>query len=487
MVLLGVPSPGKNLTVTWHTFFHGNDTNVRYPLRLHFNGTTIQGRYTGGELKKEALITIDLLNRPALEHACPGATTSYFTQCTGKYSKVALWRSEVDDSMQSTVGSSASRQRLGRDLSAFAPHIIAIKNALVNWDGGLFDLQHFYQRGGCADFAWHTWPFEYSPKFTRIATLNEPLIVLTQPYETAFAHELIDVYSNLVALRPVLRAFPHIKILARTSALGHPKYFPLLRAHGIEPTQLRFLRLGVEQRIVHAPYIIAPLNRACNVLTRSIAAQMLDGIRSLPTLAPRPRMQILFHDRVLEKMRRMTEGEDIFLQLKREIEHPNVRAALRPLPSSSARTRTNRTAVIPSEPRDALAYAGIDPGSSPSGIDVVRFYGNESFDDVVRLWSSSFLVIAAHGAGLVNMIFMHANTTVLEVRPNHFEVLVFEHMAESLYVNYQVIRYGKPLAQAWKSPINIPRALFFDRVRPILDNLVRTLQRRLSLNASLHH
>jgi hypothetical protein len=481
MVLRGIPVPEViNHTVSWHAFFHGNNTDVHYPLRLHFNGTTIQGRYSGGELKKENLVTVDLLNRPALEHACPGATTSYFTQCTGKYRNVALWRSAVDDNLQATVGSPAARQRLATDLGAFAPHIVAVKNALVNWDGGIFDLRHFYQRGGCADFAWHTWPFEYSPKYTRIATFNEPLIALTQPYETAFAHELIDVYSNLVALRPVLRAFPHIKILARTSALGHPKYFPLLRAHGIEPTQLRFLRLGVEQRIVHAPYIIAPLNRACNVLTRSIAAQMLDGIRSLPTLAPRPRMQILFHDRVLEKMRRMTEGEDIYWQLKREMEHPDLAAALRPPRPPS---RANRTTAPPA-PRDDLAYAGIDPGSSPSGIDVVRFFGNESFDDVVRLWSTSFLVIAAHGAGLVNMIFMHANTTVLEVRPNHFEVLVFEHMADSLFVNYNVIRHGRPLAQAWKSPITIPRELFFSRVRPVLDNLIRTLQRRLYLNAT---
>ena len=412
-------------------------------LYLNFNGTEIQNnRFRRGGLVWDRLPQINLLDQSLLDSECPTKSYDSFTQCLRNHSKVFVWRGQA----------LSSQLKLHGDLTMneFVPHLIAVNNALLNRDGAIFDAERLYIRGGCADFAWHSWHFIYDSKMTRLVSYDEPVIALTQPYETAFAHELIDVYSNLIALRPILRAFPKIKILVR-SRLGHTKYFPLLRSMGIEPALLNFIVLPAEQRLVHAPYIIAPLNYDCNVVTRHAAVQFSEGLSRLSNRSATAHRQILFHDRRYEETRRLVEGDEVFRMLVEEyggsIESTaasaaSIVSALTSLTSlnGSAHAILNHTSSTSTVATTGSTVTSTDTTTThtqpKAQYKVVRYWGNESFEETVAKFSQSSVVVAAHGAGLVNMIFMHENTTVVEIRPGNFEVQVFDKTARSLHISH---------------------------------------------------
>jgi len=235
---------------------------------------------------------------------------------------------------------------------------------------------------------------------------------LGQPYEDGFAHELLDVYVNLITLRPVYQTFPNITTIVRAK-LGHSKYFPLLNAFGIDPKGLNLVVLDNQSHIIQAPYVISALNYDCNSLPKSVGAKMQEVISELPGRTKAAKKQLLFYDRQHDHMRRLTQGHLIFSQLQTHF---------------SVNQSTNRA------------------------LRIVRFYGNESFEQTVSLFSSSSYVIGAHGAGLVNIMFMHRNTSVIEIRPNNFNIQVFDALAISMNIKHHVFNSGKG---GWKGPITM--------------------------------
>lgn len=267
-------------------------------------------------------------------------------------------------------------------------------------------------------FIRHTWPFIYDFNRTKVYVYNEPIITLNQPYEDAFGHELLDVYINLIALRPVYQTFPNVKIIVRAK-LGHPKYSPLLQVFGIDPSLLNFIVLDNQTHIIHAPYIISALNYGCMTLPKSIGSQMQRGISKLTNRVKAPRNQILFYDRKNDYMRRLTQGPLIF-DLLRE-------------------------------------YFSVNQ-SANRALTVVRFYGNETFNNTVSIFSSSSYVIGAHGAGLVNIMFMHPNTSVIEIRPQNFDVRSLEFLARSMSINHYTYNSGN---RGWRGPIPMKSPIDF--------------------------
>lgn len=89
---------------------------------------------------------------------------------------------------------------------------------------------------------------------------------------------------------------------------------------------------------------------------------MQQGISLLRNRTKTAQKQILFYDRLNDRMRHLAQGDLIFNLLK---------------DSFAVKQSINRA------------------------LTVIRFYGNESFDDTVSLFSSSSYVIGVHGAGLV--------------------------------------------------------------------------------------
>lgn len=92
----------------------------------------------------------------------------------------------------------------------------------------------------------------------KVIKFDEPIVAVTQPYESSFSHEVIEVYSLLTALRPLLRARPATKVVLRCR-LAHLKMLPLLHAYGVDPKRLHIIVLDDADTIFQAPYIITVL------------------------------------------------------------------------------------------------------------------------------------------------------------------------------------------------------------------------------------
>ena len=74
---------------------------------------------------------------------------------------------------------------------------------------------------------------------------------------------------------------------------------------------------------------------------------------------------------------------------------------------------------------------------------IAKFYGNETLNETIKLFSNCKLLIAAHGAGLANMIFMKSNTIIIEIRPTNFPVDIFEKNSKLLHLKHYLYLCGK--------------------------------------------
>lgn len=169
--------------------FKSNDS-----LDIRFNGTEIiNDKFLRGNITKKYLKVVNLLDGVYFENR----SRLPLTACNDVNSQVFLWRGPLNNSLQSIHGTNDSHKDFNTTIESFVPHIFAVKNALLNRDGGIFDAQFFFHRGGCADEAWHTWPFIYDFNLTKVKVYNEPVLTLGQPYEgdNGFMSEIIN--SNL--------------------------------------------------------------------------------------------------------------------------------------------------------------------------------------------------------------------------------------------------------------------------------------------------
>ncbi|RYH02490.1 glycosyltransferase family 61 protein [archaeon] len=319
----------------------------------------------------------------------------YLFSISNLVSQVLLWKSSMYDDARNPYAPSPIPYE---NDTILAPHIIAVRNALVKWDGQVFDASRHYVHGGCADFSWdahwHRVPFEY----INVLAINEPVINLNHPYDGNVFHELIEIYAQLISFKPVLDARPQTKVIM-SSHLRHSKYFPLLALYGLNISAIRVHYLPSEEEYIYSPYVLTSVLGDCIVLMPAMARYMRSKIAKLPSRVKNAQKQILLYDRYNDKTRRMRYGDDIYEHMRTVFQ--------------------------------------------PWNYTIVRFFGNESLKETVGMFSRSRLVLGAHGAGLVNMLFMHTNTTVVEVRPENYAVLVHEQLGTTIGLNYHVFLCGK--------------------------------------------
>ena len=70
---------------------------------------------------------------------------------------------------------------------------------------------------------------------------------------------------------------------------------------------------------------------------------------------------------------------------------------------------------------------------------VIDFDGMDDMTTTIQLFQRAAIVIGVHGAGLVNTLFCHAGTTVVELGFPHTATRHYEHMAKSLDLRYHRI------------------------------------------------
>ena len=70
---------------------------------------------------------------------------------------------------------------------------------------------------------------------------------------------------------------------------------------------------------------------------------------------------------------------------------------------------------------------------------VKMYYGNESLEETVRTFRGCRVLIAAHGGGQSNMLFMPPGGAVIEVRPDNWPMPCFIDLADNVGVQHHLV------------------------------------------------
>ena len=405
-----------------------------------------------GSMDRKNISEVDLF---AAQNYCPHKSRHRFTKCSHNFWHVV------------SIGNS-------RNSSQQKNSLFAIPHAFVNSEGNVFNRHGYYIHGGCSDFSWATWDFsyEFSPAFnetTNITVFHEPIVNLVQPYENNFCHEIFDVYSYFVSVQPFISMYPKAPVLLR-SKLEHIKMLPLLRALGIDYDNLQIQTVpswdtNNARTLVYSPLVIVPLSTKCGVIEKRVVPQFRAAIASLlvdfniskgsdtyqiTKMDMKNQIfkkgSILIYDRLTDNARHLIGGSDVISRL-RDMYSPAAAAA-------AAATTTG----IGKDTKKLLRPHR----------EVHRFIGNESLSTTLELFHDCACFIAAHGAGMTNMIFLRENTSIIEIRPINYQVQVFQDISATMNFKHVVFIAGKG-RQHGKIPLNVQQ--FVDYAVELIDRI----------------
>jgi len=362
-----------------------------------------------GYIIKNRLTNIDLTKIEDIDRLCvTNPNPGKFQPCTGEFSNVKVLMASDRSDMKPRVAKGAidfnTLEEFPESAPPFAPHLVAIKDAYVNSWGTIFDYKHWYDHGGCTDRAIYQRPaFIYEMnKLKNFVNYDHPALSLVHPFSSMYFHEFIELHAMLLMAKPVMDAFPNITIFLNKH-LHHSQLFPLLKVLDIDMSKTaqfqrgyNFQTIGFYQGthyVAHAPYIITPLSHWCEYISPGITKQMRAGYEKLPYWNEGDvGTAIVVHDRANVKPKRfLREGQMIFDALQEK-------------------------------------YGGALP--------IRMFRGNESLEEIVKIFRGAKVLIAAHGAGLANMMFMPEGGMVVEFRPSSWPNRCFIDLANNIGITH---------------------------------------------------
>jgi hypothetical protein len=394
--------------------------------------------FESGSIYRKNISEIDLFGA---QRYCPSKKRRQFSKCSHDFRHVL----SIGNIRNSTENQS----------------LFAIPHAFVNSEGNVFNRHGYYIHGGCSDFSWATWDFlyEFSPKFnetTNITVISEPIVNLVQPYETNFCHEIFDVYSYFASVQTFLSTYPLAPVLLR-SKLEHLKMLPLLRSLGIDYDNLRIQTVPSwdvrdARTLVYSPLVIVPLSTKCGIIEKELVPKFRAAIASLlvdlnitagsgthhkKSVGMNKKGSILIYDRLMDNARHLIGGSEVIRRL-----------------------------------RDIYSLPSIDGNGGKNPLrphrEVHRFIGNESLSRTMELFHDCSCFIAAHGAGMTNMIFLRENSSIIEIRPINYRVELFQDISATMNFKHVVFIAGKG-RQYGKIPLNVQQ--FVDYAVELIDHI----------------
>jgi hypothetical protein len=281
----------------------------------------------------------------------------------------------------------------------FIANNFLIHDCYVTYDGRIFDSYSLFNTNGYDTLR------SQMNNITTVIAVNEPILVLVQVFRSNFYHGFVEAYTRLLISLPVIMKYPRIKIAVE----GHGHYFMHKKVHPVlnailEPyttlKAIQFVKIPNHSTILQAKTVIFP-GHIPHVMPRVIARQFRKHMLKIPGIDWHNKNSslnvngILLYDRIAASGRRLKDSHILFQALK------------------------NRYNTV----------ARVD-----------RFYGNESLLDTIHLFHQSKIFIAAHGAGMSNLLFLPDNATVVEIFPRYGgKVPCFEEMSVALgFQHYHV-------------------------------------------------
>lgn len=189
--------------------------------------------------------------------------------------------------------------------------------------------------------------------------------------------------------------------------------------------ELQTLKLQTQARvestnsIYYSSYIITPLSLYCQHISRGVTKtlrkgyekleywnldstlnQAGDGRTSLDDNHREPSGIIVYDRYNLRPKRFLVEGNEIFHAL-------------------------------------TVKYSGKRVGHDR--ITVSMFYGNETLEETIKVFRNCKVLIAAHGGGQANQLFMEPNSIVIEVRPDSWPVPCYIDIADNVGLEHYLV------------------------------------------------
>ncbi|CAI7749613.1 unnamed protein product [Closterium sp. NIES-54] len=288
--------------------------------------------------------------------------------------------------------------------------VYKLRNVYINDEGLMFNKTTHFHREGCN---WDS-EFEYK-KGTKIRRIKR-VVNLVYRQASSFYHGLIEWTPQLLLLASTLHTAPTLPLLAHAGQWDFYQHVaqPLL---GNDLSKSALLNIS-DGEIYFAEEVYVPLYQACGKASPSIWTD----IRHRFLLPPK--------------------GLPVFRNNQWDVRHVST------LNSANA-------SVIPP---DWLVVVARRPGTKRA-LDkfdalleaIKRIFGHtrvQVFDGSIpilsaqKLFRRARLFVAGHGAAMANMVFMPANATVLEIRPDKYENACYHHLAYACELRYY-LTFGK--------------------------------------------
>lgn len=328
------------------------------------------------------------------ECAQPGGTPKVLAVCLD----TAFWDAPRAATLPTESATGSTTPALGegtlRHYDQFASSVVFLANVYTNYLAQMFDSRVTYLRGGCWEVPFRDTPLVQS-NATRIHR-HALTINLCSHHAGSQFHGLIELYSRIVVLAPVIRALPAARVLVtdrdvkRVDELLKLAGFP----SGLASEEVRVHRVRPGE-LVYSDVAVAAHGPGCGKVSRSVwqhARRDYFGIR--------------------RDSRSMYRRGDAWYVLVAE--------------------RTGSRAIAQHEALVAELKAALGERRVQLFSDKVAW----TLQSTRELYSRATLFVAGHGAGLSNMVFMPDSSSVVEVRPSNFSNRCYHNLADALGFPY---------------------------------------------------
>ncbi|CAI5993911.1 unnamed protein product [Closterium sp. NIES-64] len=288
--------------------------------------------------------------------------------------------------------------------------VYKLRNVYINDEGLMFNKTTHFHREGC------NWDSEFQyKKGTKIKRIKR-VVNLVYRQASSFYHGLIEWTPQLLLLASTLHTAPTLPLLAHAGQWDFYQHVaqPLL---GNDLSKTAILNIS-DGEIYFAEEVYVPLYQACGKASPSIWTDIRHRFLLPPKGLPmfRNNQWDVRHVSALDSKNASVVPPDWLVVVARR---PGVKRAL--------------------EKFDELLES------------IKRIFGHtrvQVFDGSLpilharNLFRRARLFVAGHGAAMANMVFMPANATVLEIRPDKYENACYHHLAYACELRYY-LTFGK--------------------------------------------
>lgn len=353
--------------------------------------------------------------------------------------------------------------------------IYSIENVYIDNTGQVYDKEFLFLQSHCGT---NDIPFNDR----KVVFMNETVLNLTSLWTENIFHGLLDLFSKLLRCSGIINNNPDIKIII-SSKINHEKFWPILKVFGIEldidKHQLVILTHGY---VIHAASVITPCRLFCGELSKSAVYLWRHAIQTVYNSIPQFQhsdyisidRNIVVYDHVIpgRSGRYLVQGSELRGRLKdhfssevhQDFSTYGCETCICDGSNSNSNSNRNGTSVCDDVfARDTGAYKKIH---KQKRTNIKHLIGNETLLETLSLLRDCQYLVGVHGAGLVNMLFLPKNATVIEIEPLYYKYGYFIPIAMSLSLNHYI--YGAHDG-GQTGPVNIDVDDFVAHILPLID------------------